>query len=155
TLVTTNTSTVNGFLRLVSRSLSPVATLKKNIKATFKDLKLSGKRSIKQHTSTDVLTKTGMSPIIINLITFSKMMSAHCGEVICTVTTAQPLDAANLKNLRLVCTCCYKSECLLCSLSAQSDPSILGGMTVSIREQYVDMFTKTKIQKRTKIIRET
>uniref|UniRef100_A0A673W1T9 Si:ch1073-44g3.1 n=1 Tax=Salmo trutta TaxID=8032 RepID=A0A673W1T9_SALTR len=28
-------------------------------------------------------------------------MSAHCGEVICTVTTAQPLDAANLKDLRV------------------------------------------------------
>uniref|UniRef100_A0A4W5RIZ1 ATP synthase subunit O, mitochondrial n=1 Tax=Hucho hucho TaxID=62062 RepID=A0A4W5RIZ1_9TELE len=124
-------------------------------KYKIKDLKLSGKRSIKQHTSTDVLTKTGMSPIIINLITFSKMMSAHCGEVICTVTTAQSgSDAANLKDLRVALNgFLAKGETL--KLETKSDPSILGGMTVSIREQYVDMFTKTKIQKRTKIIRET
>uniref|UniRef100_A0A8C7T814 Oligomycin sensitivity conferral protein n=1 Tax=Oncorhynchus mykiss TaxID=8022 RepID=A0A8C7T814_ONCMY len=150
--------------------------------ALVKDPKLSGimvnphvKRSIKEHTFTDVMTII----IIINVLNvmadndrltltsdiisaFSKMMSAHRGEVLCTVTTTQPLDAAILKDLRvalngflLVCTCCYMSECLFCSLSAQSDPSILGGMTVSIRDKYVDMSTETNIHKLTKISRET
>lgn len=39
--------------------------------------------------------------------------------------------------------------------SSQSDPSILGGMIVSIGDKYVDMSTKTKIQKLTKLIKET
>lgn len=37
----------------------------------------------------------------------------------------------------------------------QSDPSILGGMIVSIGDKYVDMSTKTKIQKLTNIMKET
>lgn len=38
---------------------------------------------------------------------------------------------------------------------SQLDPSILGGMIVSIGDKYVDMSTKTKIQKLTKLIKET
>ena len=37
----------------------------------------------------------------------------------------------------------------------QTDSAILGGMIVSIGDKYVDMSTKTKIAKLTKIIRET
>uniref|UniRef100_A0A8C7TEJ0 Oligomycin sensitivity conferral protein n=1 Tax=Oncorhynchus mykiss TaxID=8022 RepID=A0A8C7TEJ0_ONCMY len=134
--------------------------------ALVKDPKLSGimvnphvKRSIKEHTFTDVMTII----IIINVLNvmadndrltltsdiisaFSKMMSAHRGEVLCTVTTTQPLDAAILKDLRVA---------LNGFLARDSDPSILGGMTVSIRDKYVDMSTETNIHKLTKISRET
>lgn len=37
----------------------------------------------------------------------------------------------------------------------QTDSSILGGMIVSIGDKYADMSTKTKIQKLTKLIKET
>lgn len=40
-------------------------------------------------------------------------------------------------------------------VSLQTDSSILGGMIVSIGDKYVDMSTKTKIQKLTKLIKET
>uniref|UniRef100_A0A8C7HEE5 Oligomycin sensitivity conferral protein n=1 Tax=Oncorhynchus kisutch TaxID=8019 RepID=A0A8C7HEE5_ONCKI len=138
--------------------------------ALVKDPKLSGimvnphvKRSIKEHTFTDVMT------IIINVLNvmadndrltltsdiisaFSKMMRAHRGEVLCTVTTTQSAKSRDeYSDYELVCTFCYMSECLFCSLSAQSDPSILGGMTISIRDKYVYMSTETKIQKLTKI----
>uniref|UniRef100_A0A8C7HGF3 Uncharacterized protein n=1 Tax=Oncorhynchus kisutch TaxID=8019 RepID=A0A8C7HGF3_ONCKI len=83
---------------------------------------------------------------------FSKMMRAHRGEVLCTVTTTQSAKSRDeYSDYELVCTFCYMSECLFCSLSAQSDPSILGGMTISIRDKYVYMSTETKIQKLTKI----
>lgn len=39
--------------------------------------------------------------------------------------------------------------------TSQTDPSILGGMVVSIGDKYVDMSTKTKIQKLTKLIKES
>ncbi|KAM4621677.1 ATP synthase subunit O, mitochondrial-like [Polymixia lowei] len=129
------------------------------------------KRSIKQKTFTDALAKAKLSPITINLINvladngrltltadvitaFGKMMSAHRGEVICSVTTAQPLDEANLADLKVALKgFLQKGETI--KLETKSDASILGGMIVSIGDKYVDMSTKTKIQKLTKLIRET
>ncbi|XP_059202037.1 ATP synthase subunit O, mitochondrial [Centropristis striata] len=148
------------------------------VSAMIKDPKVSSivmnphvKRSIKQKTFSDGLTKAKVSPITINLINvlsdngrltitgdvitaFGKMMSAHRGEVICSVTTAQPLDEANLANLKVALNgFLQKGETI--KLETKSDPAILGGMIVSIGDKYVDMSTKTKIQKLTKIIRET
>uniref|UniRef100_A0A3B4ASM0 Oligomycin sensitivity conferral protein n=1 Tax=Periophthalmus magnuspinnatus TaxID=409849 RepID=A0A3B4ASM0_9GOBI len=94
-------------------------------KTVIKDPKLSSvvmdphvKRSLKLKTFNEALAKEKVSPITLNLINvlaengrlnltadvitaFAKMMSAHCGEVICSVTTAQPLDEANLAELKI------------------------------------------------------
>ncbi|XP_041847047.1 ATP synthase subunit O, mitochondrial [Melanotaenia boesemani] len=148
------------------------------VSALIKDPKLSNivmnphvKRSIKQKTFNDALTKAKLSPITVNLINvladngrltltgdvigaFGKMMSAHRGEVLCSVTTAQPLDAANVAELKVALNgFLQKGETI--KLETKSDPLILGGMIVSIGDKYVDMSTKTKIQKLTKLIRET
>ncbi|XP_032411024.1 ATP synthase peripheral stalk subunit OSCP, mitochondrial [Xiphophorus hellerii] len=144
----------------------------------IKDPKMSGivmnphvKRSIKQKTFHDALAKANVSPITVNLINvladngrltltgdvisaFGKMMSAHRGEVICSVTTAQPLDKSSLAELKVALNgFLQKGETI--KLETKSDPSILGGMIVSIGDKYVDMSTKTKIQKLTQLIRET
>lgn len=50
---------------------------------------------------------------------------------------------------------CVLSLCLINSFCSQCDPSILGGMIVSVGDKYVDMSTKSKIQKLTKLIRDT
>ncbi|XP_041067970.1 ATP synthase subunit O, mitochondrial isoform X1 [Carcharodon carcharias] len=128
------------------------------------------KRNIKQKTVNDVLLKQKISPIMLNLVNllaengrlrqtpdvataFSKIMSAHRGEVLCSVTTAQPLDEANLSELKSALTgFLKKSETL--KLETKTDPSILGGMIVSIGDKYADMSTKTKIQKLSKLINE-
>ncbi|XP_068181990.1 ATP synthase subunit O, mitochondrial [Antennarius striatus] len=148
------------------------------VHALIKDPKISSivmnphvKRSIKQKTFTDALSKAKVSPMIINLINaladngrlpltgdvinaFGKMMSAHRGEVICSVTTAQPLDEANLAELKVALNgFLQKGETI--KLETKLDSSILGGMIVSIGDNYVDMSTKTKIQKLTKLIKET
>ncbi|CAK6956488.1 ATP synthase subunit O%2C mitochondrial [Scomber scombrus] len=148
------------------------------VSSFIKDPKISSvvmnphvKRSIKQKTFHDALAKAKVSPITVNLINvlsdngrltitgdvitaFGKMMSAHRGEVICSVTTAQALDEANLADLKVALKgFLQKGETI--KLETKSDPSILGGMIVSIGDKYVDMSTKTKIQKLTKLIRET
>lgn len=148
------------------------------LSAMIKDPKMSSivmnphiKRSLKQKTFHDALAKAKVSPIIVNLINvladngrlpltgdvitaFGKMMSAQRGEVVCSVTTAQPLDEANLADLKVALKgFLQKGESI--KLETKSDASILGGMIVSIGDKYVDMSTKTKIQKLTKLIRET
>ncbi|XP_007548480.1 ATP synthase peripheral stalk subunit OSCP, mitochondrial [Poecilia latipinna] len=148
------------------------------VSALIKDPKMSGiimnphvKRSIKQKTFHDALAKANVSPITVNLINvladngrltltgdvisaFEKMMSAHRGEVICSVTTAQPLDKSSLAELKVALNgFLQKGESI--KLETKSDPSILGGMIVSIGDKYVDMSTKTKVQKLTQLIRDT
>ncbi|XP_072850207.1 ATP synthase peripheral stalk subunit OSCP, mitochondrial [Pogona vitticeps] len=143
--------------------------------ALMKDPKLSAvvmnphiKGAAKQKAVQNVLVKEKLSPITLNFInvlaengrlpytpgvvsSFGKIMSAHRGEVLCSVTTAQPLDEANLTELKSTLHgFLAKGEVL--KLELKTDPTILGGMIVSIGDKYVDMSTKTKIQKLSKII---
>ncbi|KAF5903098.1 ATP synthase subunit O, mitochondrial, partial [Clarias magur] len=102
----------------VEQELGRVSTLIKDPKLSSIVLNPHVKRSIKQKTVNDALTKAKVSPITMNLINvladngrlsltsevitaFGKMMSAHRGEVTCSVTTAQPLDEANLAELKV------------------------------------------------------
>ncbi|XP_017279684.1 ATP synthase subunit O, mitochondrial [Kryptolebias marmoratus] len=155
----------------VEQELGKVSTLIKDPKVSSVLMNPHVKRNIKQKALRDALTKAKVSPITDNLISvlaengrlpltgdvigaFGKMMSAHRGEVICSVTTAQPLDEANLAELKVALKgFLQKGETI--KLESKSDPSILGGMIVSIGDRYVDMSTKTKIQKLTKLIRDT
>ncbi|KAF7228039.1 ATP synthase subunit O, mitochondrial [Nothobranchius furzeri] len=155
----------------VEQELGKVSTMIKDPKMSSILMNPHVKRSIKQKAFSDALTKAKVSPITVNLINvladngrltltsdvinaFGRMMSAHRGEVICSVTTAKTLDEANLTELKLALKdFLQKGETI--KLETKTDPSILGGMIVSIGDKYVDMSTKTKIQKLTKVIRDT
>ncbi|KAL4656597.1 ATP synthase subunit O, mitochondrial [Arapaima gigas] len=158
-------------LEQVEQELGRVSSLIRDPKLSSIVMNPHVKRSIKQKTFNDALVKEKLSPITINLINvlaengrltltsdvisaFGKMMSAHRGEVICSVTTAQPLDQANMTELKTALNGFLQKEETL-KLETKIDPSILGGMVVSIGDKYVDMSTKTKIQKLTKIMKET
>uniref|UniRef100_A0A1A8EQH8 ATP synthase peripheral stalk subunit OSCP, mitochondrial n=1 Tax=Nothobranchius korthausae TaxID=1143690 RepID=A0A1A8EQH8_9TELE len=155
----------------VEQELGKVSTMIKDPKMSSILMNPHVKRSIKQKAFSDALTKAKVSPITVNLINvladngrltltsdvinaFGRMMSARRGEVICSVTTAQTLGEANLTELKLALKgFLQKGETI--KLETKTDPSILGGMIVSIGDKYVDMSTKTKIQKLTKVIRDT
>lgn len=85
--------------------------------------------------------------------TFAKIMSAHRGEVLCTVTTATALDAASQKDLNTALHGFVKKGQTL-NIELKVDPSIMGGMVVNIGDKYVDMSTSTKIRKYTQVIKE-
>jgi len=85
---------------------------------------------------------------------FEKLMSAHRGEVVCEVVTAKAIDEATLKEVTGALQGFIKSNEKL-HVSTKVDPSILGGMIVSIGDKYVDMSVATKIKQYTKIIEET
>ncbi|XP_033948761.1 ATP synthase subunit O, mitochondrial [Pseudochaenichthys georgianus] len=155
----------------VEQELGKVSSLIKDPKVSSIVMNPHVKRSFKQKTFQDGLAKSKVSPITFNLINvladngrltitadvitaYGKMMSAHRGEVSCTVTTAQPLDAASLADLKVALKgFLQKHESI--KLETKLDSTILGGMIVSIGDKYVDMSTKTKILKLTKLIKET
>ncbi|KAM4796855.1 ATP synthase peripheral stalk subunit OSCP, mitochondrial [Rhinophrynus dorsalis] len=148
------------------------------VSALVKDPKISGiitnphiKSTLKQKAVSDILAKEKFSPLTVNFVNvlaengrlrqtpdvisaFEKMMSAHRGEVLCSVTTASPLDEANLTELRTALNG-FMAKGEILKLETKTDSSILGGMIVSIGDKYIDMSTKAKIQKLTKIMRDT
>ncbi|KAL6265331.1 hypothetical protein P5V15_002132 [Pogonomyrmex californicus] len=87
--------------------------------------------------------------VIINL--YKQLMAANRGEVVCEVITAIPLDAelktkleSTLKRLL------QKGQTIL--LTTKVDPSIIGGMIVSVGDKYVDMSVASKIKMYTDLI---
>jgi len=79
------------------------------------------------------------------------IMSAHRGEIECEVTTAKPLDGPLQQELEAALKGFVKSGQSVI-IKTNVDPSILGGMVVSIGDRYVDMSTATKVKKYTDLI---
>ncbi|XP_072755193.1 ATP synthase subunit O, mitochondrial [Anoplolepis gracilipes] len=89
---------------------------------------------------------------IINL--YKLIMAANRGEVVCEVVTAKPLDADTKSKLESALKgFLKKGQTIL--LTAKVDPSLIGGMVVSIGDKYVDMSVASKIKKYTDIIQAT
>jgi len=128
------------------------------------------KRNVKREAIVTALKKKNYSSVTVNLFgamadngrlnkinsvfgTFERLMSAHRGEVICTVTTAKPLDQTYLKELRTTLEGFLKKGEVL-QLATKVDPSLIGGMVVNIGDKYVDMSTASKIKLYTNLIKQ-
>ncbi|GAB1599738.1 ATP synthase subunit O, mitochondrial-like [Argonauta hians] len=128
------------------------------------------KRKEKEAALVGVAEKLKYSNLVVNLVgalsengriqklssvinAFETIMSAHRGEVSCTVTTAKELDAASLKELQAALQMFLsKKEKLL--LETKVDPSIIGGMLVNIGDKFIDMSMATKIRTYTNLIKQ-
>jgi len=84
---------------------------------------------------------------------FYKIMSAHRGEVLCSVTTAKPLEQAHVKDLKTALEAFLKKGEIL-QLETKVDPALVGGMVVTIGDKYVDMSMASKIKAFTNLIRQ-
>ncbi|XP_049872606.1 ATP synthase subunit O, mitochondrial [Pectinophora gossypiella] len=126
------------------------------------------KRNLKAEALKHLATKTSMSATTSNLLgilaengrlnkleavinAYKIMMSAHRGEVTCEVITATPLDAEQKKSLEAALKKFLKGNEQL-QLTATVDPSIIGGMVVSIGDKFVDMSVASKVKKYTELI---
>uniref|UniRef100_A0A8C0H8F7 Uncharacterized protein n=1 Tax=Chelonoidis abingdonii TaxID=106734 RepID=A0A8C0H8F7_CHEAB len=69
---------------------------------------------------------------------FGKIMSAYCGDVLYSITIANPLDQASLTELKTALSgFLAKGEVL--KLETKTDLSILGVMIVGIGDKYADL----------------
>jgi len=126
-------------------------------------------KTLKKDAIASVLAKSSASPLTINLFSamaengrlammdsvvesFETIMAAERGEVVCEVTTAKVLDAAALKDVQTALSAFLKKGQKL-KLSTKVEPSIIGGMLVSVGDKYVDMSIATKINQYTQVIR--
>ncbi|XP_028129959.1 ATP synthase subunit O, mitochondrial [Diabrotica virgifera virgifera] len=129
------------------------------------------KRSLKSEALKAVAQKISLKPESANLLAlladngrlnkletvinaFKQIMAAHRGEVSCEVTTARDLDADQKQKLMGVLKSFVKSNQSI-QLATKVDPSIIGGMIVSIGDRYVDMSVASKIKKYTEVISAT
>jgi len=87
------------------------------------------------------------------LATFSQIMAAHRGEVVCTVKTAKPLDKAAMAELTAALQGFLKKGETL-QLTTSVDASLIGGMVVSIGDKFVDMSMASKIKNYTDLIKQ-
>merc|ERR1712047_28623 len=84
---------------------------------------------------------------------FEQLMAAHRGEIVCSVTTAKALDAANKKELTAALNAFLKKGETL-KLELNVDPALIGGMVVNIGDKYVDMSMATKIKAYSALIKQ-
>ncbi|XP_068153931.1 ATP synthase subunit O, mitochondrial [Drosophila tropicalis] len=82
---------------------------------------------------------------------YKTIMAAHRGEVVCEVVTAKPLDAAQSKQLEGALKSFLKGNESL-KITSRVDPSIIGGLIVSIGDKYVDMSIASKVKLYTDVI---
>jgi len=119
-------------------------------------------KQIKKEALTQVLKKLNASTVSQNLLvtltengrlkqlegitnTFVKIMSAQRGEVVCEVVSAKPLDEATMKEVQAALNGFVKKGETL-HVNTRVDPSIIGGLIVSVGDRYVDMSIGSKIK---------
>lgn len=118
---------------------------------------IGGKISLKSETINllALLAENGRLSQINNVInTFKLLMAATRGEVPCEVVTAKPLDVEMTSKLQTALKG-FLSKGQSIMLTAKVDPSIMGGMIISIGDKYIDMSVASKIKKYSDIIAET
>lgn len=102
-----------------------------------------------------LLAENGRLSLLNSVInTFKLFMAANRGEVPCEVITAKPLDSEMTSKLQAALKgFLNKGESIL--LTSKTDPSIIGGMIISIGDKYIDMSVASKVKKYSDIIADT
>nr|CAG4644331.1 EOG090X0EB8 [Lepidurus arcticus] len=121
------------------------------------------KRQLKRDGLASVAKKTNASDLTANLLqllvennrlnrlqvvinAYNTIMAAHRGEVICEITSAKALDNSTLKELEAALKAFLEpGQTIL--LTTKVDPSIVGGLVVSIGDRFVDMSLATKLNR--------
>lgn len=112
------------------------------------------------------IVPSGSSPIITNLLQvlasngrlssfgavitdFGTLMSAHRGQLVVTVTSAEPLaqNGAEMKRLEKALKGTKIAEGKELKLVNRVNPAILGGLEVDFGEQTIDLSASSKVNK--------
>jgi len=127
--------------------------IKRNLKATA--IKEACKQVKYQEATSNLLqslAENGRLKKIDGVInTFKLVMAAHRGDVVCEVVSAKPLDASQRSQLESTLKKFLKANENI-KLTARVDPSIIGGLVISIGDKYVDLSIASKVKKYQEVI---
>jgi len=129
------------------------------------------KKQLKREAILDVVQKKKACDLTANVLTllsdngrfdriesvcnaFAKIMSAYRGEVVSEIISAKPLDEATLKEITASLQG-FLEKGQVIQLQTKVDPSIIGGLIVSIGDKYVDMSFSSRIKTYTSLINES
>ncbi|KAL0275390.1 UNVERIFIED_CONTAM: hypothetical protein PYX00_003248 [Menopon gallinae] len=82
---------------------------------------------------------------------YRTIMAAHRGDIECEVTSAEPLDEVAMKQIESAIKEFAKGKNIL--LSTKVDPSLIGGLTLTIGDKFADMSISSKLKKYSAIIK--
>lgn len=85
--------------------------------------------------------------------TFGTLMQAHRKEVMAKVTSAEPLESGEVREVR---ECLQKllREGETLKLQQQVDPTIIGGLVVELGDKYIDLSVEKRIREMEKLLME-
>jgi len=130
----------------------------------------SVQRTEKVEVTKALVEKSSVSPLVKNLFVamaengalgitdgiiaaFTQIMCAQRKEVVVVVTTAKQLSSSQESKVNAALGKFLKEGQLL-KMTKHVDPSLLGGMTVSIGDKFIDMSLAKKIKKYTELIKQ-
>lgn len=102
----------------------------------------------------EIMSENGRLKRLDGVITaFKTIMAGHRGEVVCEVITAKPLDSAQLSQLEQALKKFVSAKETI-QLTTKVDPTIMGGMVVSIGDKYIDMSIASKVKKYSEVLKQ-
>jgi len=128
-------------------------TIKKSLKADVIE-SITKKFNTSPLTSNLLLTlvENGRIKNLTNIVSsFKTIMAAVRGEVVCEVITAKPLDQSQNEELQSALKSFLKKGETI-QLTTKVDPSLVGGMIVSIGDKYIDMSLASKLKNYTGVL---
>lgn len=138
--------------RNVRDNLASPIVKRRDMASALKGAATDSKMSAATSNLLELMAENGRLKKLDGVITaFNTIMAAHRGEVVCEVITAKPLDAGQLKQLQEALKKFVTAKESI-QLTAKVDPTIMGGMVVSIGDKYIDMSIASKVKKYTEIL---
>ncbi|XP_022209884.1 ATP synthase subunit O, mitochondrial [Drosophila obscura] len=143
--------TIKGDKKLRERVTSPIIN-RKVMGIALKEASTKLSFAVATGNLLGLLADNGRLKKLDNVISaFRTIMAAHRGEVVCEVISAKPLDSSQNKQLEGALKAFLKPNQSL-KITSRVDPSIIGGLVVSIADKYVDMSIATKVKLYTDVI---
>ncbi|KAI5454191.1 ATP synthase F0 subcomplex subunit OSCP atp5 [Naganishia albida] len=95
-----------------------------------------------------VLASNGRLSLFPSIITdFSTLMSAHRGELVVTITSAEPLGAAEMKRLEKALRASQAAQGKDLKLVNKVNEGILGGLQVDFGDKTIDLSASSRVTK--------